>query len=112
LDRIAISISADVELTEEQRIEAVDIASTFQDKPQDIVREAEEITEATKTQVLQPNPLLAPTMPHQILIARESLPEVSISEEQVAYLVEEAARGLVEGHRADIFAVRVSILIP
>eukprot|EP00210_Caulerpa_lentillifera_P005678 g5430.t1 len=93
LDRFAISISADVQLTMEQRIEAVDIATLFQNLPTQILDDTEETTEATKT---------------QILIARESLNEVQITDEQVAYLVEEASRGLVEGHRSEIFAVRAA----
>lgn len=93
LDRFAINISADVQLTMEQRIQAVDIATVFQNLPGQILEETEETTEATKT---------------QILIARESLDEVQITEEQIGYLVEEAARGLVEGHRSEIFAVRAA----
>ena len=51
LDRFAIAISADVNLTMEQRIEAVDTALLFQNRPLELIEESKEITEATKTQV-------------------------------------------------------------
>lgn len=51
LDRFAISISADVNLTMEQRLEAVDIATVFQNKPQQLIDDTSEVTDATKTQV-------------------------------------------------------------
>ena len=93
LDRIAITLSADVPYTFETRVDAVEAATKFQDSPLDVLKQAEETTDALRSSVI---------------FAREYLEEVEISDKQVKYLVEEARRGGVMGHRSEIFAVRVA----
>ncbi|KAG7667625.1 hypothetical protein KSW81_005551 [Nannochloris sp. 'desiccata'] len=93
LDRIAITLSADVPYTFQTRVQAVEAATRFQDKPVEVIAEAEETTDALRG---------------NILFAREYLPEIKMGEKQVKYLVEESRRGGVMGHRAELFAVRVA----
>ena len=93
LDRFAMALSADQVFSREQRQTVVANVLT-----------ASTAAEAFRKRWQEPTEVMAT----QLLLARQWLPDVQIRGEQVAYLVQEALRGGVEGHRADLYAVRVA----
>lgn len=94
LDRLAINLSADaVPLTMAQRIEAVQSATEFNDGRTDFIAGLADETDQMAT---------------SIVLAREYLKEVTISNEQIMYLVTEATRSACQGHRAELYAMEVA----
>ncbi len=93
LDRFAIVLSADQLITNEQRVEITQAAIAHGECSERFAKSYQEQTEALST---------------QLLLARQWLPDVQISQDQIKYLVDEAIRGGVEGHRSELYAVRVA----
>jgi len=93
LDRFAICLSANQTLELEQRVEITRSAIGHAESSEAFGSRWQEETDALAT---------------QLLLARQWLPDVQISREQIAYLVKEAVRGGVEGHRSELYAVRVA----
>ncbi|MFM8525826.1 MAG: magnesium chelatase ATPase subunit D [Cyanobacteriota bacterium] len=93
LDRFAIALSANQVLDMEQRVTITRSAIGHAESSEAFRRRWLEETDALAT---------------QLLLARQRLPDVTISREQIGYLVKEAIRGGVEGHRSELYAVRVA----
>jgi magnesium chelatase subunit D len=93
LDRFAIALSANQVLDLEQRVAITRSALDHAESSDSFRGRWQEETDALAT---------------QLLLARQWLPDVQISREQIAYLVNEALRGGVEGHRSELYAVRVA----
>jgi magnesium chelatase subunit D len=93
LDRFAIALSANQLVSTEQRVEITNAVISHGQCSRSFAEKWSEETDALAT---------------QLLLARQWLPDVQISGEQIEYLVTEAIRGGVEGHRSELYAVRVA----
>ena len=93
LDRFAIALSANQLVSTEQRVEITNAVISHGLCSRTFAKTWAEETDALAT---------------QLLLARQWLPDVQISREQIQYLVNEAIRGGVEGHRSELYAVRVA----
>ncbi|MEJ6657479.1 MAG: putative cobaltochelatase, partial [Synechococcus sp. ChSW.bin.154] len=93
LDRFAIVLSANQIVSTEQRVEITNAVLAHGQCSRSFSDQWSEETDALAT---------------QLLLARQWLPDVKVSSEQIKYLVTEAIRGGVEGHRSELYAVRAA----
>ncbi|MFS8855019.1 magnesium chelatase ATPase subunit D [Synechococcus sp. H55.2] len=93
LDRLAMVVPLERELSLEERREIAQRANQFGDAPDPFLAEHQAELEEIRT---------------QIILAREWLPQVKPRREQIHYLVQEAIRGNVQGHRGEQFALRAA----
>jgi len=93
LDRFAIVLSANQSIDNDQRVE---ITKSVLMHAEDNIKFSEKWSEESEN------------LSTQLILARQWLPDVSISKEQISYLVNEALRGGIEGHRSELFAVKVA----
>ncbi len=93
LDRFAIVLSADQSIDYNQRVE---ITKSVLSHAENNIKFSEKWSEESDN------------LSTQLILARQWLKDVKISKEQITYLVNEALRGGVEGHRSELFAVKVA----
>ncbi len=93
LDRFAIVLSADQSIDNAQRVE---ITRSVLSHAENNIKFSEKWSEESDN------------LSTQLILARQWLKDVKITKEQITYLVNEALRGGVEGHRSELFAVKVA----
>ena len=93
LDRFAIVLSANQSIDNTQRVE---ITKSVLSHAEDNIKFSEKWSEESEN------------LSTQLILARQWLKDVKISKEQIIYLVNEALRGGVEGHRSELFAAKVA----
>jgi len=93
LDRFAIVLSADQAIDNNQRVE---ITKSVLSHAENNIKFSEKWSEESDN------------LSTQLILARQWLKDVKITKEQITYLVNEALRGGVEGHRSELFAVKVA----
>ncbi len=93
LDRFAIVLSADQSIDNDQRVE---ITKSVLMHAENNIKFSQKWSEETEN------------LSTQLILARQWLPDVTITKEQISYLVNEALRGGIEGHRSELFAVKVA----
>mmetsp|Transcript_11307 Transcript_11307/g.21290 ORF Transcript_11307/g.21290 Transcript_11307/m.21290 type:complete len:792 (-) Transcript_11307:29-2404(-) len=96
LDRLAISLNTDIDTVYtdlDERVSAAVAALDFAERPAESLEESSADVSAMQT---------------QLLFAREFLNDVQISPDQLQRLADEASRGGCEGHRGEVFAVKIA----
>lgn len=96
LDRLAISLNTDISSVYsdlDERTSAVNSSFEFTESPAQSVQDAAQEIQSMQT---------------QLLFSREFVNDVRITPDQLERLAEEASRGACEGHRAEIFAVKIA----
>ena len=93
LDRFAIALCADQTVSTAERVLITETAIDYAENSTAFRRQWQEESDAIAT---------------QLLLARQWLPDVVISNAQITYLVQEALIGGVVGHRAELYALRVA----